>query len=222
VTGLARSCGWLSMYVGLPWIHDRGRAMARAAVDRLAAIDGVEMLTPRDRMATLVTFRIRGWEAGPPSTRSPRGPSRSPGRSRSSTPPAQRRLLHDRSRDRAGGGGGRAARRAHARVAPAAAAAHDHRSGRRAMTGQPPAPAGVPRAAVRRRSWLEIRWRQFRNAPRPVVRAVLSSLVVALVLGFGYLPTTSRSAAARACPAVTSGCSTSSSTSRSFSSSAAS
>ena len=27
------------------------------------AIDGVEMLTPRDRMATLVTFRIRGWEA---------------------------------------------------------------------------------------------------------------------------------------------------------------
>jgi hypothetical protein len=40
---------------------------------------------------------------------------------------------------------------------------------------------------VRRRSWLEIRWRQFRNAPRPVVRAVLSSLIVAMVLGLGYL-----------------------------------
>ena len=37
--------------------------------------------------------------------------------------------------------------------------------------------------AVRRRSWLEVRWRQFRNAPRPVVRAVASSLVVAVVLG---------------------------------------
>ena len=37
--------------------------------------------------------------------------------------------------------------------------------------------------APRRRSWLEIRWRQFRNAPRPVVRAVASSLAVALVLG---------------------------------------
>jgi L-cysteine/cystine lyase len=61
VTGLARSCGWLSMYVGLPWIHERGQAMARAAADRLAAIDGVELLTPRDRMATLVTFRIAGW-----------------------------------------------------------------------------------------------------------------------------------------------------------------
>ena len=42
-------------------------------------------------------------------------------------------------------------------------------------------------AEVRPRSWAEIRWRQFRHAPRPVVRAVLSSLVVALVLAFGYL-----------------------------------
>jgi len=40
---------------------------------------------------------------------------------------------------------------------------------------------------VRRRSELEVRWRQFRNAPRPVVRAVASSLVVALVLGLAYL-----------------------------------
>jgi hypothetical protein len=41
--------------------------------------------------------------------------------------------------------------------------------------------------AIRRLSWAEVRWRQFRNAPRPVVRAVLSSLVVAIVLGLGYL-----------------------------------
>lgn len=39
----------------------------------------------------------------------------------------------------------------------------------------------------RRRSWAEVRWRQFRNAPRPVVRAVLASLVVAILLGLGYL-----------------------------------
>jgi hypothetical protein len=38
-----------------------------------------------------------------------------------------------------------------------------------------------------RRSWLEVRWRQFRNAPRPVVRAVGSSLAVAIVLGLLYL-----------------------------------
>ena len=41
--------------------------------------------------------------------------------------------------------------------------------------------------AVRPRSQVEIRWRQFRNAPRPVVRAVLSSLSVAGVLGLLYL-----------------------------------
>lgn len=40
---------------------------------------------------------------------------------------------------------------------------------------------------VRRRSEVEIRWRQFRNPPRPVLRAVLSSLIVATVLGCGYL-----------------------------------
>ena len=54
------------------------------------------------------------------------------------------------------------------------------------MSAAPPAaaPTGVQ---PRPRSWLEIRWRQFRNAPRPVVRAVASSLVVALVLGAAYL-----------------------------------
>ncbi len=40
---------------------------------------------------------------------------------------------------------------------------------------------------VRRRGWIEIRWRQFRNAPRPVVRAVASSGAVAVVLGAVYL-----------------------------------
>jgi hypothetical protein len=49
------------------------------------------------------------------------------------------------------------------------------------------APRSAPGPEVRRRSWLEVRWRQFRHAPRPVVRAVLSSLIVALVLGAGYL-----------------------------------
>lgn len=42
-------------------------------------------------------------------------------------------------------------------------------------------------AGIRRRSWLEVRWRQFRRAPRPIVRAVASSLAVAVVLGVAYL-----------------------------------
>jgi hypothetical protein len=40
---------------------------------------------------------------------------------------------------------------------------------------------------VRPRSEIEVRWRQFRNAPRPIVRAVASSLVVAILLGIAYL-----------------------------------
>jgi L-cysteine/cystine lyase len=63
VTGFARACGWLAMFVGLPWVIDRGQALAAAAFDRLASIPGVTMLTPRERMATLVTFRIAGWPA---------------------------------------------------------------------------------------------------------------------------------------------------------------
>ena len=63
VVGMARSLAWLSMYVGLEWVHRRGPALARMAAERLAAIPGVELLTPRERMATLVAFRIAGWPA---------------------------------------------------------------------------------------------------------------------------------------------------------------
>ena len=45
----------------------------------------------------------------------------------------------------------------------------------------------VDRPPVRQRGWAEVRWRQFRNAPRPVVRAVLASLIVAVVLAAAYL-----------------------------------
>lgn len=45
----------------------------------------------------------------------------------------------------------------------------------------------APRSEVRRRGWFEVRWRQLRRAPTPVVRAVLSSVVVAAVLGILFL-----------------------------------
>src|SRR5688572_6273342 len=63
IVGMARSIGWLSMFVGLDWVYERGAAMARLAADRLAAIEGVELVTPREQMATLVTFRIAEWPA---------------------------------------------------------------------------------------------------------------------------------------------------------------
>lgn len=63
IVGFARTCGWLSMYVGLPWAQERATRLAAAALDRLASIPGVTPLTPRARMATLVSFRIAGWTA---------------------------------------------------------------------------------------------------------------------------------------------------------------
>lgn len=56
----------------------------------------------------------------------------------------------------------------------------------RGEANRPPAEAGRP--PVRQRGWLEVRWRQFRNPPRPIVRAVLSPLITAIVLALAYLP----------------------------------
>lgn len=49
------------------------------------------------------------------------------------------------------------------------------------------APEARPTSEIRRRGWLEVRWRQFRRAPTPVVRAVASSSAVATALGVLYL-----------------------------------
>lgn len=62
VVGFGRAVGWLSMYVGLEFVYRRGAEMAHRAADLLAGVAGVELLTPRDRMAGLVSFRINGWE----------------------------------------------------------------------------------------------------------------------------------------------------------------
>jgi hypothetical protein len=49
-----------------------------------------------------------------------------------------------------------------------------------------PSPDRGPRPEARQRGFFEVRWRQLRRAPRPVVRAVASSLTVALVVGIAF------------------------------------
>jgi selenocysteine lyase/cysteine desulfurase len=63
LVGLARSAGWLAMYVGLPWAHARASRLAHGAAIRLQGMPGVAVVTPPNRMATLVTFRLPGWPA---------------------------------------------------------------------------------------------------------------------------------------------------------------
>ena len=157
VTGLARSCGWLSMYVGLPWIHERGPAMARrrggsAGGDRRrraphpARPDGDARHVPDRRLDGR-----RG--AGRAQRADLRDRPDDPGPRRD---PDQHRLLHDRRGDRARRLDRRAARRPHARDPAAAAAPDDPRPGRRGErpARRPPARriAGpAQRPTVRRR-----------------------------------------------------------------------
>jgi cysteine desulfurase / selenocysteine lyase len=63
VVGFARSCGWLSMYVGLAWIEARARQLASEAARRLGALPGVEVLTPSGSAGSIVVFRVAGWPA---------------------------------------------------------------------------------------------------------------------------------------------------------------
>jgi L-cysteine/cystine lyase len=63
LAGLARSAGWLAMFVGLPWAHARAERLAHEAAVRLHETPGVALVTPLGRMATLVTFRVEGWSA---------------------------------------------------------------------------------------------------------------------------------------------------------------
>jgi len=63
VVGFGRSCGWLSMYVGLAWIEARARQLATEAARRLAALPGVEVLTPPGSAGSIVVFRVAGWPA---------------------------------------------------------------------------------------------------------------------------------------------------------------
>lgn len=60
VLGLARSVGWLEMYVGLPWIYERGAMLATRLRDALRVISGVDVLTPAE-MATTICFRLPAW-----------------------------------------------------------------------------------------------------------------------------------------------------------------
>ena len=61
--GLARSVGWLEMYVGLEWIHERTAALSGRLRDVLSASPGVELLAPPDTLGAIVSFRIANWSS---------------------------------------------------------------------------------------------------------------------------------------------------------------
>lgn len=61
--GLARSVGWLLMYVELPWALARTTTLAEQLYEELAAIEGVTLLAPAEAHGAVAAFRIEGWDA---------------------------------------------------------------------------------------------------------------------------------------------------------------
>ncbi len=61
--GLARSVGWLLMYVGLPWAFERAERLTGRLQHALAAVPGVELPGPSRGLATTISLRIGGWSA---------------------------------------------------------------------------------------------------------------------------------------------------------------
>ncbi|MFN8520235.1 MAG: aminotransferase class V-fold PLP-dependent enzyme [Chloroflexota bacterium] len=59
--GVARSVGWLLMYVGLPWAFERVGRLALRLRDGLAAVGGVTMGDARGTIAATLPFRVEGW-----------------------------------------------------------------------------------------------------------------------------------------------------------------
>jgi selenocysteine lyase/cysteine desulfurase len=64
--GVARSVGWLLMYVGVPWVTARTTVVAGKLRDGLAGVTGVEVIAPSPPAPAgpIVTFRVAGWGAG--------------------------------------------------------------------------------------------------------------------------------------------------------------
>lgn len=63
LVGVARSVGWLLMYVGLPWAFQRAETLVLRLRHALAAVDGVIMETPDRGIAATLPFAISGWSA---------------------------------------------------------------------------------------------------------------------------------------------------------------
>lgn len=62
IAGQRAATEWLTGDVGLDWAYKRIASLGKLAHKTLSNIDGVEVITPRDRMAGLVSFNLAGME----------------------------------------------------------------------------------------------------------------------------------------------------------------
>ena len=64
IAGQQAATEWLADEVGMSWIYDRVAALGKLAHKTLSDIDGVEVITPKSRMAGLIAFNVTSMEPG--------------------------------------------------------------------------------------------------------------------------------------------------------------
>jgi L-cysteine/cystine lyase len=62
LAGYAESVSWISQELGFDWVHKRIAELGQYAWDKLSNVDGVDVITPKDRMAGLLSFTVEGVE----------------------------------------------------------------------------------------------------------------------------------------------------------------
>jgi L-cysteine/cystine lyase len=62
IAGYTTSVSWIGQELGMDWVHQRISEMGRYAWEKLSSIDGVQVLTPKDQMAGLVSFTVESVE----------------------------------------------------------------------------------------------------------------------------------------------------------------
>ncbi len=62
IAGYTSSVSWIDKELGMDWVHNRIATLGQYAWDKLSAVDGVHVLTPKDMMAGLISFTVEGVE----------------------------------------------------------------------------------------------------------------------------------------------------------------
>jgi L-cysteine/cystine lyase len=62
IVGYTESLSWIGQELGMDWVHQRIAELGQYAWDKLSNVDGVHVITPKDRMAGLLSFTVEGVE----------------------------------------------------------------------------------------------------------------------------------------------------------------
>jgi L-cysteine/cystine lyase len=62
IAGYTASVSWIGQELGLDWVNQRIAELGQYAWDKLSNVDGVNIITPKDKMAGLVSFTVDGVE----------------------------------------------------------------------------------------------------------------------------------------------------------------